>query len=317
MGHKRVPLNDKLQTMMTTTKRMTRTQRRQVHRRYCASARHRTRRNSTCGYDCALGEGISRDPIDELGGENLYGFVFNSSPNGVDLFGLSCRKWFGWQTGGSTPLWPGTYAAWDLGVEADKCDADDAPMPVWGCTECVRLHVAASAEFGVGWKYNRRGGWSIWGVGFRYSFTAEATLAKLGANGETTIWVCPGPLGMTVDHDSSVIRLVDFTFGPTFSGSVSGGVHAGRNVSVDVYGSLSLYANLHATLGVRVQSNYGQGTIDAVGSFTGNAGVKGKAYARASIYGLYFDKLFFEFDETMFDKPLWADEVALANIYRW
>ena len=66
-----------------------RSRRRQVHRsRRCGSIRRRTRQNTTCGYDCALGEGISRDPIEEYGGLNLYGFVNNSTPNYFDLLGL-------------------------------------------------------------------------------------------------------------------------------------------------------------------------------------------------------------------------------------
>jgi RHS repeat-associated protein len=39
-------------------------------------------------YDPSSGRWLSRDPIGEAGGENLYGFVGNDPVNGVDLFGL-------------------------------------------------------------------------------------------------------------------------------------------------------------------------------------------------------------------------------------
>jgi len=52
-----------------------------------SSARRRARRNLTSGYNCALGEGISRDPIDEQGGMNLYGFLQNAGLNRVDIDG--------------------------------------------------------------------------------------------------------------------------------------------------------------------------------------------------------------------------------------
>jgi hypothetical protein len=39
----------------------------------------------------ALGDGISRDPIGDLGGHNLYGFVNNNSVGRADLLGLQMR----------------------------------------------------------------------------------------------------------------------------------------------------------------------------------------------------------------------------------
>ncbi len=39
-------------------------------------------------YDPVTGRWLSRDPIGEYGGRNLYGFVLNSSINFVDLFGF-------------------------------------------------------------------------------------------------------------------------------------------------------------------------------------------------------------------------------------
>lgn len=43
---------------------------------------------SSCRYDVALGARISRDPIAEAGGLNLYGYVGNSPTNRTDPLGL-------------------------------------------------------------------------------------------------------------------------------------------------------------------------------------------------------------------------------------
>ena len=39
------------------------------------SRRTRIKAGLIIGYDCALGEGISRDPLEEVGGLNIYGFA--------------------------------------------------------------------------------------------------------------------------------------------------------------------------------------------------------------------------------------------------
>ncbi len=43
-------------------------------------------------YDPMSGRWLSRDPIGEAGGENLYGFVGNDPVNRVDLWGLACAR---------------------------------------------------------------------------------------------------------------------------------------------------------------------------------------------------------------------------------
>ena len=50
-------------------------------------------------YDPKTGRWPSRDPIEERGGENLYGFVGNDGLNGVDVLGNKPKRWkfpFGW-----------------------------------------------------------------------------------------------------------------------------------------------------------------------------------------------------------------------------
>ena len=75
---------------VTPTRAGRRTRRQRADRsRCCASSRRRTRRHSTSGYDWTLGEGISRDPIGDEGGANLYGFVSNDPIQSMDGLGLA------------------------------------------------------------------------------------------------------------------------------------------------------------------------------------------------------------------------------------
>jgi RHS repeat-associated protein len=43
-------------------------------------------------YNSELGKWISRDPVEEEGGANLYGFVYNNSINNFDYLGLECKS---------------------------------------------------------------------------------------------------------------------------------------------------------------------------------------------------------------------------------
>jgi len=49
-------------------------------------------------YDSNSGEWISRDPIEESGGLNLYQYVGNNPPNGIDPLGLYVEMWYNIQT---------------------------------------------------------------------------------------------------------------------------------------------------------------------------------------------------------------------------
>lgn len=54
-------------------------------------------------YDPGQGRWVSRDPIQEQGGVNLYGFVENSATNATDTLGLT-KKWVIYYTGGTGAL---------------------------------------------------------------------------------------------------------------------------------------------------------------------------------------------------------------------
>lgn len=79
-----------------------------------------------CRYYNALeGRWLSRDPIEELGGVNLFSFVGNDGVKGVDLFGMVgsgiVPTGNGWVNGwtGETGTYNGTYnpSAWGLGLD--------------------------------------------------------------------------------------------------------------------------------------------------------------------------------------------------------
>lgn len=69
-----------------TESRVTRARARCRARRACGANRIRGR--ATLAYNRALGEGISRDPLGEEGGANVYSFVANAPVQFVDPFGL-------------------------------------------------------------------------------------------------------------------------------------------------------------------------------------------------------------------------------------
>ena len=77
-------------------------------------------------YDANIGRFISRDPIGEDGGVNLYGFCLNDPVNGIDPFGLSDVN---------------------LIKPGDKAYTGAKAIPVGGPSTTVTVHGAASGGF--------------------------------------------------------------------------------------------------------------------------------------------------------------------------
>ena len=73
-------------------------------------------------YNPQLGQWLSRDPLGEEGGVNLYGFVSNDPVGLLDPWGLTLRDWFvegmvdASMSGNSGAYWgyAGAYTAWDM-----------------------------------------------------------------------------------------------------------------------------------------------------------------------------------------------------------
>jgi RHS repeat-associated protein len=63
---------------------------------------------SACGYESVSGRGFwpNRDPIQEQGGKNLYGFVGNNPLNAIDPLGLLAYAYTFILKGGETDLYP-------------------------------------------------------------------------------------------------------------------------------------------------------------------------------------------------------------------
>jgi RHS repeat-associated protein len=103
----------------------------------CRSTRNRIRGNSTSSYNRALGEGISRDPLGEEDGPNVYDFALNNLVNYVDRLGLhvfsidiTAKSWIakpiipGYVPGGFQPM---LYAAVvEVSLLTDDNVANDA-----------------------------------------------------------------------------------------------------------------------------------------------------------------------------------------------
>jgi RHS repeat-associated protein len=81
-------------------------------------------------YDPLTGRWPSRDPIEEEGGVNLYGFVGNDGVNGIDLYGFAgikdCNKDTVGKWRGSAEITKFSASDWDL--LTDLSDLKDKPV---------------------------------------------------------------------------------------------------------------------------------------------------------------------------------------------
>ena len=81
-------------------------------------------------YDPKTGKWPSRDPIEEMGGKNLYGFVRNDGVNGIDLYGFAgvkdCNKDTVGKWRGSAEITKFSASDWDL--LTDLSDLKDKPV---------------------------------------------------------------------------------------------------------------------------------------------------------------------------------------------
>ncbi len=100
-------------------------------------------------YDAGKGRWPSRDPIEEAGGNNLYGMVGNDSVNNVDYLGLNE---FG------TPQNP--VSPYDIAVGTTKTIANEKGLHVTDC--CFWVGADGKPGSGIG----NREGWLRWHLGY-------------------------------------------------------------------------------------------------------------------------------------------------------
>jgi hypothetical protein len=96
-----------------------------------------------------------------------------------------------------------------------------------------------------------------------------------------------------LDHERTLIRVVDFTIGPTASVEGSVTAKAGKNVSVSGSVSGSVYANGRIVGGIEVDSTPNHFTVDAVAGMVANAGYTAKGVVEVHIF-------------RVIDIPLWT-----------
>jgi len=233
-------------------------------------------------YNPSTGRWLSRDPMDENGGLNLYCFVNNNANLYADILGLEpADGWTrvahfkkGFDRNVAAVIYMGlTY---DVTVEKRLC--------------CYRLKASIEGEIGGGWKYEDQGSFKVpipfakTSLVASYGWGFDLSIAELKAQAETTWSWCP-VLG-SYGHDDTVIRVVDFTIGPTASVNGSIGLSVGNNVGISGSVTGTVYANARVIGGIKIESAPNGLEIDAVGTMTANAG-----YTAKGTYQLHLWKL--------------------------
>ncbi|MCS7090622.1 MAG: RHS repeat-associated core domain-containing protein [Limisphaera sp.] len=163
-------------------------------------------------YSPSLGRWLSRDPIGERGGKNLYAFVANDPRNHVDVLGLQpCRKLGKISWGFSANIATGIYVGWDASGDLEKC----------GC--CYTANVELGLEVGIGAKFRRQGSATvnipgIGPVGVYFGIDAVLSLAQQRTHANATVTWCPGEIS-----GGGKVYLIDLELGPHVGISGFGG----------------------------------------------------------------------------------------------
>jgi RHS repeat-associated protein len=235
-------------------------------------------------YNASTGRWLSRDPLEEQGGPNLFEFVNNSPQLYVDILGMDpmgddfgsdfpdwsdCQTIVQWKKSITRNVAAVIYGgvSWDITVKKCKC--------------CYRFSGKIEGEGGVGWSYKNGGGFTLAGFGYTYNYGFELSAAKYKIGAETAWTWCPG---VSFGHDESLFKLVDFTLGPTASvgGSVSLTGRQWVSASADISGTA--YANGRVIGGLRFKSEFNHASLEAVGALAFNAGFTAKGTIQAHIF---------------------------------
>ena len=191
-------------------------------------------------YDPSTERWLSRDPVGEFGGQNLYGFVGNSAPNQVDPLGLWRREWdhiwvaqagdtlqslagkkfYGGDPNNWSCLWP-LAATEDHGYRdgnvqcGDKYDASNLVVPQG---QVVRLSVMFATDLLADWRTVKQDLVPLRADRFQYEIKARS------GEGATPISMMfaaghGGYFGEWYDHENKFFelqRLLDLDSPPRF-----------------------------------------------------------------------------------------------------
>ncbi|MDD4737602.1 MAG: RHS repeat-associated core domain-containing protein [Kiritimatiellae bacterium] len=135
-------------------------------------------------YNPELGRWINRDPIEEIGGMNLYAMLFNNAIGSVDLHGLDnfdckTKKWHG-QVGGGLLMYLGVTYDYEE-KECKCCKSDGSIGRYWERSTSGTMTLSAGAGFDVdvgdldwGWLHlDLAFHFSISTIGVNHTFTHD------------------------------------------------------------------------------------------------------------------------------------------------
>ena len=157
-------------------------------------------------YSPRLGRWITRDPIEEEGGENLYGFVKNQPISFCDIFGLACNvtsfsvkveKWIvHWPSYGFGGRRYSKQLKVEFKLEIDECsDKKDCSIRQYK-KGLVKIGGGITKDF-PDWEIDSAGGRISWWDGESWEST---TRGKWKKNGKIAIWEDrPGFSGLTIN----------------------------------------------------------------------------------------------------------------------
>ena len=241
---------------------------------------------------------LSRDPVEEDGGLNIYGFLAGDPISQADGLGLECISIIKIKRGKAYEIATGVYVSYDIDGSLDKCDC------------CYSPSGNGKIEVGIGAKFEKKFFAGVRGSGVGGSVTAKLSLAKFDAGGSFAYESCPG--GGCGDVKIPVGTL---TVGPTASGEVSGGLHAGRFVNIDLYGSAEADLNVNFSVGVDVHSCNGHGSAELIGTLNSDMSLKADVYAKTQLWNFYRAYEAANFDWSLWNIG-WTDE-PLGTLAKW
>ena len=205
-------------------------------------------------YDSANGRWLGRDPAEEKGGVNLFGFVGNNAIENVDILGLSWKKvnCVDFSIDFSASAYAGVGGSVGIGGSYEMCECCNTSTgeisDKWAHKGEVNAQVSVGIGFGVEVEVlNFRAGWTI---------TGPSVSAKVEASIERD---CDGNVKGGASFTESDNLGGQFTFGVgvvSGAGNYNAAVNNAVAIEVDSSG-VNLVYSTKATVGGRVEAAVG------------------------------------------------------------